>query len=638
MPDNKKYTIILLLLTLMLPGLYGQFKYKEKNDTLHIKKNNYLQFSDTIIYVASDTVFITNKDADINILSPGEYYQSYSFYDTLKTKANKYWLTRVLSDALIKEHRIEKGTKNITSPTLMYESHRGKRINDITIVNIPILPDSISGTALKKLLHYIVMSSQSDTPDKLIEKYIYFNKGDYTDPDLIASNQKLLREQSFISDADIILKDIDSTNVNAVVIVQNAWSKAFNADISSDNVRVEITDKNAFSSGNEYSLAFIANEFDKLNIGYNAIFDFKNIKHTLIGTKIDILSTTYDKTYKLAIYRNAIQNITDYFGAISALSDNSYNNLLLPDTIIERFHTKKKNIDFWIGHSFRLPNSRKISTSFRAYFNNIDYENIVKIDRQSYKNTGYLLIDLSISKQQYHQASMINFAGKTEDIPLGYQFTVTGGIEKAKSQNRGYVSLSAGGAGYMNNFGYLYINSELSSFMNIDSKFEQSLFCAKINYFSPLMNIGRWRFRNFLNIGYYNYSLLNADDYISVSENEVKGLMYNSFNASKKISFQIEPVLFTPINFYGFRPTIYAFYNGVYTNSRTDNKYVSAIGMGVKLHNKLLVFKTVRLQFAYYPTTPTAIGVSKFTAKFSDDLFLTDFETDKPDVWIEYMK
>jgi hypothetical protein len=114
--------------------------------------------------------------------------------------------------------------------------------------------------------------------------------------------------------------------------------------------------------------------------------------------------------------------------------------------------------------------------------------------------------------------------------------------------------------------------------------------------------------------------------------------MYNSFNASKKISFQIEPVLFTPINFYGFRPTIYAFYNGVYTNSRTDNKYVSAIGMGVKLHNKLLVFKTVRLQFAYYPTTPTAIGVSKFTAKFSDDLFLTDFETDKPDVWIEYMK
>jgi hypothetical protein len=128
--------------------------------------------------------------------------------------------------------------------------------------------------------------------------------------------------------------------------------------------------------------------------------------------------------------------------------------------------------------------------------------------------------------------------------------------------------------------------------------------------FSPLYRIGNQSYRHFLNIDYSKRL-----DYISgfrnynLTLNELTSMKFrNATNlaAIEKLMFKMEGNVFSSLNIMGFRFLFYSFadFGWVADYKKTllnkNNIYWGA-GLGVRIRNDLLVFRTLELKIGYYP-------------------------------------
>jgi len=91
--------------------------------------------------------------------------------------------------------------------------------------------------------------------------------------------------------------------------------------------------------------------------------------------------------------------------------------------------------------------------------------------------------------------------GRTEDIPYGGLIRVTAGREFNEFKTRTYLGTDLSAGKSFPDFGYIYSSLALASFINGNER-EQGIFYTKLNYFSNLLSVGRYRLRNFINLDY----------------------------------------------------------------------------------------------------------------------------------------
>ncbi|MFC2104806.1 hypothetical protein ACFLS4_05595 [Bacteroidota bacterium] len=96
---------------------------------------------------------------------------------------------------------------------------------------------------------------------------------------------------------------------------------------------------------------------------------------------------------------------------------------------------------------------------------------------------------------------------------------------------------------------------------------------------------------------------LNTDDIWGFSSDYLFGL--------QKLSMRAELVTFTNLRIYNFRFLFFGFGDlgliGPENKSVFRNKLYSGIGLGLRIRNENLVFKTFQIRFAYYPSVPNDI-------------------------------
>ena len=67
-------------------------------------------------------------------------------------------------------------------------------------------------------------------------------------------------------------------------------------------------------------------------------------------------------------------------------------------------------------------------------------------------------------------------------------------------------------------------------------------------------------------------------------------------------------MIFNPVNFYGFRFAFFGFANVAFlagTNQIISNGYtVPGFGLGIRIRNDNMVFKTFQIRIGYYPSPP----------------------------------
>jgi len=185
-------------------------------------------------------------------------------------------------------------------------------------------------------------------------------------------------------------------------------------------------------------------------------------------------------------------------------------------------------------------------------------------------------------------------------------------VEMNEFDKRLYHGFSITKGNFVDDIGYLSANVSWGGFLSEGDEakgIQQEVLKINFNTFSNLLVVGQFRFRNFINVGFTEGYHRNPDEYITINDlSGVRGFQSDSVHGTERLVINLESVCFTPYYAAGFRFAIFGFADlGWIGNSKKnifDNPLYSGFGIGFRLRNEKLVFKTFQIRLAYYPWLP----------------------------------
>ena len=635
---SKHYRIIVTLLF----AIASTTVLAEKRDSVLLRQGMCMLFNDTIITPKKDTTLLIPSNKEYHIMDQVRYENSLQMYDKLRIQAEKSWATRMLSNAILFNNINTKFDKDPTKESANdFKRFEGKTIRAIKTINISSIPDSITNGALERVILYIINKTNNEPSDKVLNRFLLIKSGDKLNPDILSINEHIIRTQSFISEAEFYIEDIDSTTVDVLLATKSPWSKFGELDVSPKYSKLTIGDKNILGSGNEFSSSGILEKNGDYKLGYALKYKQNNPFGKFLTMEATLHQAFYSMIYKIEIQRPSIFNIFKNYGAISFSKNEINKDVILKNDTITKAYFDYLDADVWIGRTFgkvRVTDVPKfvLSTRYRNIYYKYTLPNEI-VNRTDYNSRQNFIMSTIIGKEKYYKTSMIYTYGQTEDFTTGYKANITSGVEWTKNSFRNYLSGQFSFATYSQTSGYFYGLVKGASFIN-EGHLQQSTFIAKAKYISPLIKHNRSRFRQFATINYQHTENMMPNDYLLFTNNELTGLSGIIFDSKNTLSAQLETVWFTPIYYYGFRPVAYMFFDNILANNNSgNNNYYNAVGLGIRIHNSNLLFNTIQIQFAYYPRPYQNNG---YTASLGtrSNINTPNFRPEKPDFWIDYIK
>jgi hypothetical protein len=305
---------------------------------------------------------------------------------------------------------------------------------------------------------------------------------------------------------------------------------------------------------------------------------------------------------------------------------------------------KSNATDVWAGHAIRIfkgesedEKTTRLITAARYYKLNFVESPMAEYDTINFYATerNYLL-GLGISSRQFVQDRYLFNYGIIEDVPVGKVLGITGGMQKKHDRWRTYVGARISSGDYYN-WGYLSANLEYGTYLR-NGVSEQEAISFQSNYFTPLYETGKWKFRQFIKgrlvIG--NDREPSWGDMMTLKgATGIQGFDSRTLFGTKKWLITSQTQSYAPWDVWGFRFNPYLSGSvgmlGDGPHGFAKSKAYTQVGLGLIISNDYLVFSSFQLSFSYYPTLPDRDGgLFKTNAYNTDDFGLMDFEFAKP--------
>ncbi len=638
--SGGKSAFLAFFLLLFIFCTYGQETSKQAQyDSVFVRKGRYMFLGDSIFFVPKDTVLFIPQNTTFQI-DKDTYEKSVNFYDSLKVKAAKRNLTKKLYELLIVSSYQSKESAPIKqkseNPFVQYQ---GKRIRKIILYKTEVFGSTlfdttrIASTWIEKNLNRIHIN----TNDRIIRKNLLINEGDTINPFTLADNERVLRELSFIDDARIRVIPVEPGIVDIHVITKDVFSFGFGVEFNDINEgTVEIFNRNIFGTGHDVQ-ANLFFDYDTVpSWGYEGIYRIDNIEGTFINATVNYKNAFETENFGLDLSRRFVTPYTKYAGGIKLISTST---LTQQDTLPVLVPLKFNYQDYWIGRSFLLnPTSRSRLVISGRYVSKYIIKRPEIGENTKYKYRDYILYlgSIAFSRQNYYKTNLIYNFGRTEDIPYGTLIEFTGGYEDYELYNRIYTGLRISHGNYFQKIGFLHSSFNIAGYIR-NKAYQQGMIRVKTNYFTNLFTIRNYQLRQFINLDYTIGIRRFEDELISISnKNGIRGLKSDSLSGVQRLTLNLETVAFSPIYVYGFRCTFFGYTDigFIGSNKRNifKNQLYSGIGLGVRIRNKNLVFKTFQIRFSYYPVLPP--DYSKNWIYFSGEKLLNpqDFDVRLPTI------
>jgi hypothetical protein len=191
------------------------------------------------------------------------------------------------------------------------------------------------------------------------------------------------------------------------------------------------------------------------------------------------------------------------------------------------------------------------------------------------------------------------------------------GYDRNEFGNRHYAHLFvSNGNLLMNRQGYLYLAGGIGGYFR-DRDYEQGHIQGSMNYISRQFTAGKKRFRLFFR-GNYLLGIRRFDiEELNLNRGEhIRGFSSREASGKQRLSASLEYVMFLNRQFYKFNMAIYGFTDlGIIGSNQSfifSEHYYSGFGLGMRIHNENLVFKTLHLRLGFYPLRPDDMSFSGF--------------------------
>lgn len=572
------------------------------------------------VVLLPDTTFIVQKDTVLLIPSGTNYEikeihdkKSNAFYDSLRNRTDKRMLTKALYGALVKaplESRPD--TVDFAKSEDIFLPYAGKRIAHIRLKKVQILAGSVEDTMLVEESRFsgFLNTFHYETRNDIIFNNLLFKVGEEINPYELADNERLLRVLSFIEDAKIlVIPHPDNQELaDIVVITKDRFSLGFSPTIvNQKSFRVEVFDKNLFGLGTELRYAFHYNGDEDPTTGHDIKYNMTNIRGTFITGLLNYASKFGEELIRINFERGFITPQIKYTGALDfGRATELREELQGIETVKSPF--TKEYLDFWLGRSFLIDgieSRQNIILSGRYRIDDFRDRPVVKADSNfTFHNKQYILGSIGYQKINYLKSSLILAFGITEDVSVGHFVQFTGGYEIEEFSEKPYVGIGFGGAKVWQKIGYTSLGMELGGFINRE-RFREGIFRVYTSYFAPLARLKKYRFRHLAAIDWiYGFNRLPGE--FTYLKDDIRGFSTDQVVGTNKLIVNLESVMFTPWDLYGFRFALFAFGDfgllaGENEKLFKNENFFGSFGMGVRIRNESLVFRTIQLRIAYFP-------------------------------------
>ena len=565
------------------------------------------------------------------------------FYDSLKYKANQGKLTRLIYDFLISPPRpyIDKKALALN----YYNQLEGKIISEIKIKSLDVFGPTFQDTSKTASSNFEKAANKIHTKSNLktIQKLLLFKVGDTVDPEVIYENERLIRSLPYIKEINIILEQdsVYTGLVKVLILIKDRFSFGVSGNVNGiQSAAFELYNNNIFGVGHEISFVFAGHVNKQPYLGTETYYKIKNIHGTFVDILFGYLNTYKSEGFKFNLNKPFITSSIKWGYGLTAMRMFRADNIFQNDVIKSDIPMDFTYYGSWGGRSFQVKKDRPenaqivLSAGFNTQKFNIrptfESENV-----NYFANRTFLLSSITFTQRRFVQDELIFSYGITEDIPEGFKNEIVYGYDINEFGNRHYAHLLlSNGNLLINRKGYLYTEGDIGSYFG-ERGFEQGQINAKIYFISKLLNAGKKRYRLFVNTGYTIGMHRLEIENLNLGRNDlIRGFRSKEVFGKQRLSLNFEYVLFLRKEFYKFNMALFGFTDvGVIGSNKEfilSQDYYSGIGIGIRMHNENLVFKTIQLRLAFYPFHPNDMSFVGFVLEEQSKGQFYSFEPTQP--------
>ena len=621
-----------------------------KRDTLSHRKQK-VNLPDSTIIISRDTiVFLLDT---VQEQKAGKTRNGNKFYDSLKRGAYKRKLTKELYNLFfVSPDKIDPtDTIKTERSEMAFVQYHGKTIRNIDVRVLepfgPTFYDTtrVTTTWIEKAgnaLHHTTRRGH-------LRRLLRINNGDQLDAYDLADNERLIRQLDYVKDAYFRVLPVQGSNklVDLQLWVKDQFSWGVNLDIGSlTSTEFEIFSRNLYGIGHEFSNGFQYDSDKEQKFGYTGRYEIENLRRSFID-----VGFTYENTYEKAVVgidfeREFETYNTKYAGGFSLSKTMRSNKIMDDDPILNEVPLDFNFGNLWFGRSYKVKSKNLFARkrffiagriASRKFF---ERPEVGPDLNQFFHNNTLYLASLSLSQTQYYKSNLIFNFGRTEDIPYGFRSQITFGYEDREFFHRKYLGLDFQQASYIKKSRSYFFNRVAVGGFFSARRFQQGVFLAQTKFFSRIRKLGALRFRNFGDLKYTLGIRRFDEEFITLNNrNGIRGFSSEQVMGTQKITLNLESVAFTPYMLAGFRFAFFTFADvGIIgSNQRNifEEDYYYGLGLGIRLNNENLVFRTIQFRFAFYPKAPSDFRTTGYRLSGEERPTFNDFKVTQPDV-IQY--
>jgi hypothetical protein len=524
-----------------------------------------------------------------------------------------------------------------------FRRYTGKRIRSIRIMRLDVFESSVMDTTLvisrfKKALNHVNFSTRETT----VRQSLLFKEGDSIDPYVLADSERLLRYLDFIKDARIVVipDKVDKESASILVIVKEQWSLVFTGSLKKGNgFKLSMTELNILGMGHQISSSIINIPHTAPQFGIN--YAIQNIQGSFITGKLTYLKEHDMKTEGLEFSRELVSPVLKYSGGLEL----SRTSTIIQDSLPYFADNAYNLVGFWVGRTFHFKPMKKdidrrrslvISGRFRQVLFTT-HPDITRSTWYRYYNKNYYLGNIAFLQHRYYKTNLLYDYGRTENIPYGFLANLTSGMVDDHFHPKLYVSTTLAAGNRIKGLGYGAGKLSFSGSPG-GGKVELGILKLQTLYFTDILHLGNFRFRQFLKTEYATGIHRFHDDSIDFTLAEsIRGVGYSHLvTGTQRLLLSLDTVALTPWNTHGFTFTIFSFadvdiigssHKIIFTQS-----YYSGLGLGVRIHSETIGIPAVQVRFAWYPNLPLDHKAYAFNSSVGNRILPIDFIGSKPEI------
>ena len=545
----------------------------------------------------------------------------------------------------------KKGAKKVYNRLIQkpYSAFEGKIIRKINIETLDPFGSSIGDTIhtslnlLSRTGNRLHIKSHGIT----IRNLLLIHQNQPFDSLLVKESERLVRSRKYIRDVSFFVKSASkgSDSVDIFIRALDIWSIIPSFSTSTSRTTIGLTDQNFLGLGHEFQNKITRN-YTRGNYAYRTSYSIPNVRNTYVSTTLNY-AVDGDRYFSksLDIDRPFFSPLAKWAAGVNLtqqFSDDSIPTFV--NTVYRQNRYKFNAQDYWAGSAIQLYKSNpkySRTTNFiaAARFLRVRYlekPNETIDPHQFFSDENFYMGSIGVSTRKYVQDKYIFKYGITEDVPIGKVYNLTGGYQEKNNGGRFYLGGRVSVGNYFN-WGYLSSNIEFGTFFRA-SHADQGVIKLDVNYFTGLIEIGKWKFRHFvkphLTVGLNRLaldSLTLNDDYGLI------GFRSRELTGTSRFLFTIQTQSYAPWDFIGFRFGPFVSYSmGMLGNDLLgfkNGKVYSQLGVGVLIKNEHLVMNSFQISISFYPNIPgTGHNVFKINSLSTGDFGFRDFEIGKPGI------